>query len=199
MKQKILRIMLLSYLFILVTIINMPFADKSDTKVFTLPGLPQPIAKEPIVITSAGQGTDTYIIRDISNQLMIRSFFMPQARETDLKDMKTVVFVVGYSSLGSKLQGTTYEEEKSRIERLLKKAEDDNITILAIVTGGEKPRDKNTEELLMLIGNNADYLIGLRDSSSESILVKLAKDKDIPLSLVNEAGNISEPFASAFR
>lgn len=199
MKQRIFRFILLSCLFILIILINMPFADRSSTKVFTLPGLPQPIAKEPVVITSAGQSTDTYIIRDISNQLMIRSFFMPQARELDLKDMNTVVFVIGYSSLGAKLQGTTYEEEKFRIERLLKKAEDDNITVLAVVTGGERPRHNNTEELLRLIGNKADYIIGLRDSSSESILIKLAKDKDIPLTLVSEAGDISEPFASAFR
>jgi len=122
---------------------------------------------------------------------MIRSFFMPQARDVDLKDIKTIVFVVGYSSLGEKLQGISYEEEKIRIEKLLQKAKDDKLAILTVVIGREQLHDKKNEELLKLIGKQADYLIGMRDSSSTSILTDLAKDEDIPLTLVNKVNDIS--------
>ena len=172
--------------------------DKNKTKIYTLPGLPRPIAEEPVIITSAGQSTDTYIIRDVSNQLMIRSFFMPQARGADLKEAKTIVFVVGYSSLGTKLQSKSYEEEKMRIEKLIEKAKENNSTILTVVMGGEQSHN-NTEELLRLIGTQSDYMIGLRESSNESILTELAKERDIPLTLVSGVNDISEPFASAFR
>jgi len=199
MKQRLLRIMLLTILFILIIEINMPFTEKSEAKAFTLPGLPQPIAKAPIVITSAGQSTDTYIIRDISNQLMLRSFFMPQAKESELKDINTLVFVVGYSSLGTKLQSINYEEEKKRIEGLLEKAQANNMTVIAVVIEEGRFHEKKTEEFLKVIGSNSDYLIGLRDSCYEKTLAELAKDKDIPLTLVDEVGGISEPYASAFR
>ena len=199
MKQKIFRAVLLVILVALFIQTNIHFTGKNEAKTFTLPGLPRPIANAPVVITSAGQSTDSYIIRDISNQLMIRSFFMPQARDVDLKDIKTIVFVVGYSSLGAKLQDVSYEEEKLRIEKLIQKAKDNKLTVLTVVIGREQLHDNKTEELLRLIGKQTDYLIGMKESSSESILTELAADGDIPLTLVKEVNDISEPFASAFR
>lgn len=199
MKHRIFRIVLLAAFVILLILTNVPFVHKNETRIFTLPGLPRPIAKAPVVITSAGQNTDTYIIRDISNQLMIRSFFMPQARDANLKDINTIVFVVGYSSLGMKLQNISYEEEKARIEKLLLKAEDNKLKVIAVVLWGEHTNDIKTEELLRLIGTRTDYLIGLRESSKVSILTELAEDGDIPLTLVGGVNDISEPFASAFR
>jgi len=198
MKKKLLRVALLAILLVLIIIVNMPFEDRNKTKIFTLPSLPRPIAKTPAVITSAGQSTDSYIVYDISNQLMIRSYFMPQAKDVDLKDINTIVFVVGYSSLGSKLQNISYEEEKMRVEKLLEKAKDNKLTVLTVVIGGEKLNNK-TEQLLRLICTRTDYLIGLRKSSKESILIELTRDYDIPLTLVSGVCDISEPFASAFR
>ena len=199
MKQKIFRAVLLAILAFLLVLINMPLAERSETKIFTLPGLPRPIAKAPVVITTAGQSTDTYIIHDISNQLMIRSFFMPQAGDVDLEDIKTIVFAVGYSSLGTKYQDISYEEEKKRIEKLLKKAKDNKLTVLTVVLGGEQPQDNKNEEILRIIGTRTDYIIGLRGSSNEGILTELAEDGNIPLTLVSGVNDISEPFASAFR
>jgi hypothetical protein len=191
--------MLIGTLIFLIFLTNMHFKVKNETKIFTLPSLPRPIAQIPVAITSAGQNTDTYIVNDISNQLMIRSYFMPQARDVDLKDINTIVFVVGYSSLGSKLQNISYEEEKTRIEKLLEKAGDNEFTVITVVIGGDKLHENKTEELLRLIVNKSDYMIGLRKSTNERILTELAKDKDIPLTLVNGVNDISEPFASAFR
>lgn len=199
MKYRILRTALLAALIILLILSCMPFKDSSYEKIFTLPALPQPIAKAPIVITSAGQSTDTYIICDIANQLMIRSFFMPQARDVDLKDINTLVFVVGYSSLGTKLQNISYEDEKMRIEKLLKKAKDSRMKIVTVAMGGEYTQNDKTEELLKLVGAQTDYFIGIRESSNEGILTELAADNDIPLTLVGEVKDISYPFASAFR
>lgn len=199
MKRIYLRIILLTTLIILLVAINVPFKDENEAKIFTMPELPRPIAKAPVVITSAGQSTDTYIIRDISNQMMLRSYFMPQARDTDIKDIKTIVFVVGYSSLGMRLQNISYEEEKARIGKLLEKAKDKEMTVLTVVMCGEQQNNNRTEELIRMLGEETDYFIGLRDSGSESILTELAKDGDVSLTLVKSVNEISEPFASAFR
>lgn len=199
MKKNIFRAAAMATLAILCIQINIPFSERSNTKIFTLPGLPRPIAKAPVVITSAGQSTDTYIIHDISNQLMIRSFFMPQAEDIDIKDIKTIVFSVDYSSLGTKYKDISYDEEKKRINKLIKKAKDKELTVLTIVLGGKQPHEKKTEELLRLIGNQTDYFIGLRGSGNEEILTELAENRDIPLTLVDGVNDISEPYASAFR
>jgi len=199
LKHRVFRAALLLVFAALLVLINMPFEEKSRPIVFTLPGLPRPIAKTPVVITSAGQSTDTYIIHDITNQLMIRSFFMPQAEDTDLEDVETVVFTVGYSSLGAKYRDISYEEEIKRVKRLLEKAKEDKLTVLVVVLGGDHADSNKTETLLRLVGAQADYLIGLRESSNEIILTELAEDGNIPLTLVNSVNDISGSFASAFR
>lgn len=199
MKHRIFRLLLIATVFILLILINLPFEDKTGTKYFTLPGLPRPIAKASVLITSAGQNTDTYIIHDISNQLMIRSYFMPQASDVNLKDINTIAFVVGYSSLGMKLQDISFEEEKLRIEKLLDNAKDNDLKVLTVVLGGKHTNDMKTEELLRLIGSGSDYLIGLRESGKVNVLIELAREGNIPLTLVGGVKDILEPYASAFR
>ena len=199
MNNKVFRAILIAALSITFIIINVPFIKRNDTKAFTLPSLPRPIAKAPIAITSAGQSTDIYIIHDIANQLMIRNLFVPQAVDVDFIDIKTIVFVVGYSSLESKYYKISYEEEKSRIENLLKEAKDNNLTVITIILGEKYLYNKTTLELLKLVGTQADYIIGLKGSSNENILTELAKKGEIPLTLVGEVKDISGPFASAFR
>lgn len=199
MGKGIFRVALLAALLLMIFFTGTSQESGGSAKIFTLPGLPRPIAGSPIVITSAGQSTDTYIIRDVSNQLMIRSFFMPQAVSGELKDIKTVVFVVGYSSLGMKLQGMSYEEEKARIAGLLAEAEENGMTVMTVVLGKEHSYEKKTGELLRLVGSSSDYLIGLRNTNSASILVELSKEKNIPLTLVGGVKEIPGPFASAFR
>lgn len=199
MKQRIIRISLLVSFSILFILVNMPLANKSKARIFTLPSLPRPIAEQPAIITSAGQSTDTYIINDISNKLMIQSYFMPQARAADLAEAKTIVFVIGYSPIGLKLQNIKYEEEKARIRELIEEAKDKDMTILAIILGGEKSSDNETKELLGLIFPQSNYLIGLRKSGYNSTIAELARSLEIQLTLVEDVDGISEPFASAFR
>lgn len=175
------------------------FKKKRETNVPLLPSLPRPIANEYVLITSAGQSTDAYIINDIANKLMIHNYFMPQAKETDLEGVNTLVFVVGYSSLGGKLHNISYEDEKKRIKELLKKAEKENLVVITVYIGGKQRRGKMTDELLMLISPETDYLIGTKEANSDSFLSELAKSSRIPLTLIKGVNDISEPFASAFR
>jgi hypothetical protein len=199
MKYRFFRISLLAALILLIIAAIVPMRENTDAMAFTLPVLPRPIAKTPVAIISAGQNTDTYIIRDIANQLMIRSFFMPQARDIDIEDMNSLVFVVGYSSLGEKLQEISHEEEKDRIVKLLQKADEKKLVVLTVALGEEYNHDEKTKELLKLIGEHTDYLIGIKGSINEGTLVNIAKEREIPLTLAGDVKEISGPFASAFR
>lgn len=172
---------------------------KKEMNILLLPSLPRPIAKEYVLITSAGQGTDAYIINDIANKLMIHNYFMPQAKGTDLEGVNTLVFVVDYSPLGEKLHGISYDDEKKRITELLKKSKEKNLIVITIYIGGKERREKKTDELLRLISTETDYLIGTKESNSDNFLSELAKNSRIPLTLINRVNDISEPFASAFR
>lgn len=199
MKLKAFIITIIAIILLALGIFNFNFNRKNETNVLLLPSLPMPIAKEYALITSAGQSTDSYILNDISNKLMIHSYFMPQAKASDLEGINSLVFVVGYSSLGEKLSGISYENEKNRISELLKKAREKNLSVLTVYIGGNEKRDIKSDELLSLIAPKSNYLIGTKDSNYDAFLSTLAKKSGIPLTLTNGVNNISEPFASAYR
>ncbi|MDF2531468.1 MAG: hypothetical protein K0Q65_1049 [Clostridia bacterium] len=199
MKIKPFKIIMLIALFLILIVNVAIFEKKKAVNVLSLPSLPKPIAKEYALITSAGQGTEAYIINDIANKLMIHNYFMPQAEVSNLDITSTLVFVVGYSSIGEKLHGISYEVEKQRILDLVNKSREENLVILTIYIGGKQQRDKKTEELLSIIIPESDYLIGTKEANNDGFLSELAKGNKIPLTLVNGVKDISEPFASAFR
>jgi hypothetical protein len=200
MKKKYLYIAITSIFLIICIIVLIPGLKKNkDYNAMLLPSLPKPIAKEYALITSAGQSTDAYIINDISNRLMIHSYFMPQARAEDLTGVKTVVFVIGNSFLGEKTHGISFNDEKDRIEEMIKKANDEMLTIIAVYIGGSERRSKETDELLKLICPNVDYLIATKSGDFDDYLSELTERKRTPLTLVSEVSDIEEPFASAFR
>lgn len=163
------------------------------------PSLARPIAKELVLITSAGQSTDTYMIKDIANKLMIRNFFMPQANEIDLEDINSVIVVVGYSGIGEKLHEISFSDEKERVNKLLIAAEDKELPIIILHLGGNLRMDDKSYELLKLTAEKSDYIIGLLSANEKNKLSDLAEELGIPLTLVESVEDISEPFASAFR
>lgn len=199
MKLKAFTLILLAAILAVLGIYKFNFSKRNEVNVLLLPSLPMPIAKEYALITSAGQSTDSYILNDISNKLMIHSYFMPQARTADLDGINSIVFVVGYSSLGEKLSGISYENEKKRVAELLKKATEKKLTVISVYIGGKERRDIKSDELLNLIVPKSNYLIGTKDADYDGFLSILAKKSSIPLTLTNGVNNLSEPFASAYR
>lgn len=199
MKVKSLKIVLFIALLLLLFVNVTIFEKKRASNVISLPSLPKPIAKEYALITSAGQSTDAYIINDIANKMMIHNYFMPQAEKNDLDIVNTLVFAVGYSSIGEKLNVTTYETEKKRIEGLVNKAKEKDIVVITVYIGGKQQRDAKTDELLKLVSPVTDYFISTKEANSDSFISELAKSNRIPLTLINGVNDLSEPFASAFR
>lgn len=199
MRIKPFKVIMLITLFLLLIVNVAIFEKKRAANVLSLPTLPKPIAKEYALITSAGQGTDAYIINDIANELLIHNYFMPQAEANNLEIVSTLVFVVGYSAIGERLHDISYDIERQRIIELVNKSREENLVIITVYIGGRQQRDKKTEELLSIIIPETDYLISTKDANSDGFLSDLAKNNKIPLTLVNGVNDLSEPFASAFR
>lgn len=199
MKVKSIIVIILIAIMILFIMNGKILVKKGETNALLLPSLPRPITKEYALITSAGQSAEANIVEDVANKLMINNYFMPQAKDTDLAGINTIVFVVGYSPFGEKLNGMSYDNEKKRISKLLQKSKEEKLAVITVYIGYKEQRDKRTEELLRLICPKTDYLIATEESDYDGFLSELAKKSRIPLTLINGVNNIAEPFASAFR
>lgn len=198
MKRKSVHMLFLIILVVIV-FMNTGCDQKKQADIWTLPSLPRPIACEKVLITSAGQSTDAYIVAEIANELMIHNFFMPQAQETDSEDINSLVVTVGYSPTCMKSRGISFDEEKKRLTKLLDKAKIENLTIIVIFAGGKNRRGPKPDELLELVSARGDYMIGLQEANYDDFLVNLAKKHTLKLTLVKDVDDIREPFASAFR
>lgn len=173
--------------------------QQNDLEIQNMPSLPKPIAEEMTLITSAGQSTDTYIVKDIANKLMIHNYFMPQASTVDLDDIKSIVIVIGYSEISEMLFGIDFESEMRRIQDLIDEANQKELKIISVFIGGEHRKEDRTVQFLNYIGENSDYIIMTSDGDRDQKLYKTARENKIPITIVKKLEDISEPFASAFR
>lgn len=170
-----------------------------DTSEFGFRALPRPISLEPLLITSAGQSTDSYIIKDIANQLRLDNYFIPRASKEQLQDMSSVVMVVGFSEVGMHLNEMDIEEEYERVSALLEDIETNELTLTTVYLRGEQMLSKESESLLKMAMNASDYAIVVEDSGNGRVFAEMADQADIPLTIVESITEVSEPFVSVFR
>lgn len=199
MKQRLIALATGFVLFATLIILMAQNRVTANPQAHLIPSLPRPIAEETILITSVGQSTDTYIIKDIANKLLIHTLFMPQATEDDLDGVKTVVFVIGYSNLSEKVNQLDFETEMIRLDALLSQAKYDHMKVIALYVGGTQRRSAKTDAFLDQILPNSHYIIATTEGDFDHKISDIASTSDIPLTLVEEINAVSEPFASAFR
>lgn len=161
--------------------------------------LPPPIANEKILITSAGQSTDTYIIKNIANELMLHNYFMPKAEKVDLELVRSIVIVVGYSTIGDMLNDSSYKDEILRIKKFIEKVKAADMPIIMVYIGGKCRRDTKTDHLLKVVGEASSFIISTHDGDYDEFISNISSQKDIPLSLVRDIQEIKAPFASLYR
>ena len=94
-----------------------------------------PISDKMILITSAGQATDSYILQDLANELRLNNLFMPETSSLEIENLSAVVISVGYSELGLSLHDRSFNDEYSRIRDLIAKARENDLPIVTVFVG----------------------------------------------------------------
>ena len=175
------------------------FRQSEESGNYQFRALPRPIAKEPILITSAGQNTDSYIVKDIANQLMMDNYFAPKATDASLEGMSSVVMVIGYSDASLRLKDMTYQEELARVEVLLEQIKARDLSLVTVYLRGNEMLNHAHRELLEVSAANSEYLIIVDDGDSHRYFSELAQTQSIAITIVSDITEVSEPFVSAFR
>ncbi|MGX8794496.1 DUF6305 family protein [Fusibacter sp. JL298sf-3] len=193
------RLFFIIILIISVYILVLSAQTASSEMLDTIPSLPQPIGEETVLITSAGQSMDTYIVKDMANELLIHNYFMPTATEADLTKTQSVIVVVGYSHTSDKLNTFTAEEEIDRVRALIKSAKSGGQSITTVFIGGKNRRGTETDAMLSALLPISDYIITTVDGDEDRFLYTLAQEAGRPITRCDDVKNVSEPLASIFR
>lgn len=161
--------------------------------------LAKPFSNKMILITSAGQSTDTYILQDLANELRFNNLFMPEAYPSDLSDVTSIVVVVGYSDIGLALHDKSIEDESQRVKALLDEADKLSLPLIVVYVGGKARRNEETDMLLSLTCNQASFIITTTEGNHDQFLTDIARENSIPISYINSTTDLTMPLAAAFR
>ena len=150
-------------------------------------------AKQPIVITSAGQSADCIMVKILAQKANLQFTFDKLAKNETLKGNSTLIIVSGGSLKGLGAANIDKEQELTRVQNLIKTAKALKMPIITMHVGGQDRRGKLSDSFNSVTAENADCLIVVRGGDKDQLFSKIAEKKKIPIFLIDktlEAGDV---------
>ena len=144
----------------------------------TVPAEAGPPFSRPALVTSVGQSSDIVVVKALLvTQMKLDFTVKPVAQASDLEGMQTLVIVVGSSAKGLGAAGLDMEKEIARTRTLVAAARGRKIPILVMHTGGEARRGKTSNDLIEIVGPEADHVIVVAAGNKDRIFNRLAEKR----------------------
>jgi hypothetical protein len=147
----------------------------------------EPQFKEPILLTSCGQGPDVLMMKVMLNKDSLQFSYLPLAKAEDLSGKGSVILVLGGSSKGLGAAKIGEAEEIARVSALLEAARKDSVPVLAVHLGGLNRRGALSDPFNRLGAEGADYLMVVRSGNQDGFFTTIAAGKKIPLDTLDTA------------
>ncbi len=160
---------------------------------------PQPRFEQPVLITSAGQSADVTLAGMLCKKVKINAKTVPLAKPSDLKGMKTVIVVAGFSSKGLGAAGISRDQEMERVQKILAAARDAKVPILMMHLGGKPRRGAQSDDFNRAAAEAATSMLVVKAGDDDSLFSKIAADKKIPIELVGKIAEAAKPLGESFR
>lgn len=159
-----------------------PGSAGSSTQVTEVTGLTEPIAETPALITSAGQSADASMLSailekagfscDIETSIGADSF--------DTSAYKTLIIGVGGSQKGLGAAGVDADVEQERVDAVVAKAEEADMTIIVAHIGGSARRGELSDGFISAVSPKADYLLVVAGGDMMDFLPRLHQKMESP-------------------
>ncbi len=144
-----------------------------------------PVAQAPIALTSAGQSADVKMVESLLKKTDFTYVIDTVMTGEQLGEAKTLVFAIGGSSKGLGAAGIDADEEIERIEALVTKAKEKDVTIIGMHIGGEGRRGELSDKFIEVTVAAVDYLIAVEGGNADGFLSDLAQTHKIPYESVD--------------
>ena len=170
----------------------------SDAGSGELKSLTEPIAEQPVLITSAGQSADYEMIKVVLENNEIAFTANMLASKDDFGDAKTLVVAIGGSSKGLGAAGIDADAELKRVEQLLSDAKDAGLTIIAAHIGGDGRRGQLGDRYIEPCVKASDYTVVVEAGNADGLFTRIALDNDIPIAIVPSITEVIPALGDAF-
>lgn len=158
-----------------------------------------PIARQPVLVTTAGQGAEGLIVAQMCDQLDLSYSYLFQATAEDLAGENSLLLVVGVSPVGMQDISTNPQAEERRALGLVRKAVSLHIPVIIVHLGGISRRGGLNDVLIRKLVPFASYVLVVGNGNYDGLFTALTAAKHIPLTEVADLNEIEVPLNSAFR
>ena len=128
----------------------------------------------------------------------VKATVLPMAKETDLKDVKTLIIVAGFSSKGLGAAGVSREEEMERVNAVIREAKKNKIPILMMHVGGTARRGGQSDDFNKAAADAADYMIVVKQGDEDKLFSNIAAERKVPIYLVDKMSGAVAPLQKLF-
>lgn len=153
----------------------------------------------PILISSAGQSADVTLAGSLCKKANLEARALPSATPADLKGVKTLMLVPGFSSKGLGAAGTSRDDEMERVKKVIAAAREMHIPILVVHIGGTARRGAQSDDFNKLTAESARRLIVVKQGNEDGFFSKIAAERRIPLDVVDKIAGVLTPLTAAFK
>jgi len=143
-------------------------------------------AKQPILLTSAGQSADVLMVKILAQKAELQFTFDKLATPDKLKDHNALILVSDGSTKGWSAAKIDKQQELDRIQQLIAAAKKANINIITMHMGGQARRGKLSDEFNQLAAQSADCLIVVKSGDDDLFFSKIAGEKKVPIYLIEK-------------
>jgi hypothetical protein len=155
-------------------------------------------AKQPILLTAAGQGPDLTMIKILAQKNNLKFTFDKLARPDMLKDHATLLLVAGSSTKGLGAANIDKDQELKRVQSLINAAKESKMPIVTMHVGGPSRRGKLSDDFNTIAAENADCLIIVKSGNDDGFFSKIAATKKIPIFLIDKIVDAGEIMKQIF-
>lgn len=156
-------------------------------------------AKEPFLITSAGQSADILMVKVLAERAELQFTMDNLAQAESLKDQATLILVSGGSTKGLGAAKIDLDNELARIQTLIDSARKAEIKIITMHMGGKARRGKLSDPFNRLAAENADCLIVVASGDEDQFFSMIAAEKKIPIFIVAKIIGTREVLEGIFK
>jgi len=147
-------------------------------------------AKDPALITSAGQSADVLMVKILSDKAGVSYKFEKTATVALLDSVNSVIIVSGGSSKGLGAASIDKEEELERVKNLMRAAKEKKLPIIQVHVGGKSRRGELSDYFNKPVAENADHLIVVKEGDHDAFFSQIAKDRKIGIQLPEKINDI---------
>ena len=150
-------------------------------------------AKQPIVITSAGQSADCIMVKILAQKSGLKFTFDKLAKNETLEGNSSLIIVSGGSLKGLGAANIDKDQEMARVQDLIQAAKAMKLRIITMHVGGQDRRGKLSDAFNTVAAENADCLIVVKGGNQDQLFSEIAEKKKIPIFLIDktlEAGDV---------